>query len=536
MLNEIYCDKFIQPIIKFDKGLNVILGSNSGDNSIGKSTMLLIIDYVFGGSTYSSLNDIKRYIQNHDIFFKFTFDDGSYWFCRTFEDKDNVWKCDEDYNKIKLISLKEYTDFLIEKYDLIIPDSTFRDTVSLYSRIYGKDNYNEHNPLQISKEGASSSILRLIKLFNLYTEVKENELDYKEKNETVDIYKKSQTKNLIPKISKKEYEKNQKEILVLEEQLRSLELEVDNSLSDVDSITSENVIRIKRELTAIKRLKNSVLIKLAPLDENLNYKFSISSKDILELQKYFPNINMKKIEDVEHFHNKINKIFSKEIKEEIKYLEDLLIEYDEIISEYEKQIVDLIGNKNLSKGILLKHSQLLNTINKMKKENEIYEQLDIAEKNKKDSKEKLEIVKENKLTFISQRLNNMIKILNKKIIGADVNIPTLEFTKTNYSYITPNDSGTGTAYKGLIVFDLSILNLTQLPFIIHDSILFKQVSDSSLEKILELYESSSKQIFIALDKPKSYTKRTSELLYSKKSIELSRGKELFGMSWGLKSS
>lgn len=187
--------------------------------------------------------------------------------------------------------------------------------------------------------------------------------------------------------------KIKKEILELEEQLRLLELEVDNSLSDVDSIISENVIRIKSELTAVKRLKNSVLIKLAPLDENLNYKFSISSKDILELQKYFPNINMKKIEDVEHFHNKINKIFTKEIKEEIKYLENLLIEYDEIISEYEKQIVDLIGNKNLSKGILLKHSQLLNTINKMKKENEIYEQLDFAEKNKKDSKAKLEIVK-----------------------------------------------------------------------------------------------------------------------------------------------
>ena len=83
---------------------------------------------------------------------------------------------------------------------------------------------------------------------------------------------------------------------------------------------------------------------------------------------------------------------------------------------------------------------------------------------------------------------------------------------------------------------MSVLNLTQLPFLIHDSILFKQVSDSSLEKILELYESNSKQIFIALDKPESYTERTSELLYSKKSIELSRGKELFGMSWGLKSN
>lgn len=534
MLNEIRCNKFIQPIIKFDKGLNVILGSNSGDNSIGKSTMLLIIDYVFGGSTYLSLNDIKRYIKNHDICFKFTFENKPYWFCRTFEDKDNVWECDEEYNKIKSISLKEYTDFLITKYNLIIPDSTFRDTVSLYSRIYGKNNYNEHNPLQISKEGVSSSILRLIKLFNLYSEVKEKELDYKEKNETVDIYKKSQTKNLIPKISKKEYEKNKKEILELEEQLRLLELEVDNSLSDVDLITSDNVIRLKRKLTSVKRLKNSVLVKLAPLDENLNYKFSISSKNISELHKYFPNVNMKKLEDVNNFHNKITKIFSKEIKEERKYLENLLVEYDEIISEYEKQIVDLIGNKNLSKGILLKHSQLLNNIDKKKKENDIYEQLSFAEENKKIAKESLDIVKTNKLEEICIKLNAMIKRINNVIMGADINIPKLEFTNTNYSFLTPNDNGTGTAYKGLIVFDLSILKLTQLPFIIHDSILFKQVSDSTLEKILELYESSSKQIFIALDKPKSYTKRTSELLYLKKSIELTRGKELFSISWGLK--
>lgn len=36
MLYEIYCDKFYQKQIKFNNSLSVILGTNNGDNSIGK--------------------------------------------------------------------------------------------------------------------------------------------------------------------------------------------------------------------------------------------------------------------------------------------------------------------------------------------------------------------------------------------------------------------------------------------------------------------------------------------------------------------
>lgn len=534
MLDEIYCDKFIQHRVKLNKGLNVILGSSTGDNSIGKTTMLLIIDYIFGGSTYSSSNDIEQNIGNHDIFFKFIFDNNSYYFCRDYNEKNNVWKCDENYNKIKLISLKDYTDFLIEKYNLAVLDTTFRDIISLYSRIYGKDNYDEHSPLQFKKEPVNHAILRLIKLFNLYSEIKEKESDYKEKNEIVDIYKKSQAKNLVPKINKDDYNKNIEELKKLKEQLCQLEIEVDNNLSDIDSITSEQVVKIKSDLTAVKRLRNSLIMKMAPLDENSNYKFHINKRDISELEKYFPNINMKKLEDVELFHKKISKIFIKEIKEDRKHIENLLVEYNEIITEYENEIIDLIGNKNLSKGILLRHSQLLNSIEKKEKENKIFEQLSNAEINKKNSKTSLDTIKEEKLDVISKKLNTTIRYINNTIMGADINVPKLEFTNTGYSYVTPVDGGTGTAYKGLITFDLSILKITQLPFFIHDSMLFKQLSDSTLEKILELYAKSSKQIFIALDKPDSYTNITNKLLNDKKVIELSKGKELFGKSWSLK--
>ena len=58
MLKEIRCDKFIsngviRDPICFHSGLNTVLGSASGTNSIGKSTFLMIIDFVFGGNDYA---------------------------------------------------------------------------------------------------------------------------------------------------------------------------------------------------------------------------------------------------------------------------------------------------------------------------------------------------------------------------------------------------------------------------------------------------------------------------------------------------
>ena len=54
MLTEIFCDKFKQKRITFRNGLNVVLGDDNATNSIGKSTFLLIVDFVFGGDTYNN--------------------------------------------------------------------------------------------------------------------------------------------------------------------------------------------------------------------------------------------------------------------------------------------------------------------------------------------------------------------------------------------------------------------------------------------------------------------------------------------------
>ena len=49
-----------RPPITFKKGLNVILGEEDGAMSIGKSSALLAIDFVFGGDTYIRSDGVKK--------------------------------------------------------------------------------------------------------------------------------------------------------------------------------------------------------------------------------------------------------------------------------------------------------------------------------------------------------------------------------------------------------------------------------------------------------------------------------------------
>lgn len=65
MLYEIECDKFARKIdgklvprgpITFHEGLNTVLGDKKAENSIGKSTFLLALDFCFGGDGKSIMS------------------------------------------------------------------------------------------------------------------------------------------------------------------------------------------------------------------------------------------------------------------------------------------------------------------------------------------------------------------------------------------------------------------------------------------------------------------------------------------------
>ena len=103
MLVEIQCDKFktggkdgeVRLPIRFHAGLNAVVGDDDRSNSIGKSTLLMIIDYAFGGDDYiKKCSDIHSAIKEHVINFTFRFGDVEYSFARNTADYMYVIPCD----------------------------------------------------------------------------------------------------------------------------------------------------------------------------------------------------------------------------------------------------------------------------------------------------------------------------------------------------------------------------------------------------------------------------------------------------------
>ena len=138
--------------------------------------------------------------------------------------------------------------------------------------------------------------------------------------------------------------------------------------------------------------------------------------------------------------------------------------------------------------------------------------------------------------IIEKQINIEMERINQEIYVEKYNAPMLHFNDSTYLFRTPNDTGTGIAYKGLVVFDLAILKLTAMPILVHDSVVLKQISDEAIENITKQYINCGKQVVIALDKQQSYSEKTAETLEKYAILKLApNGEELFGHSWGKKS-
>lgn len=173
MLKEIKCEKFSNHIpgktIQFQTGLNCVVGANDALNSIGKSSLLLIIDFCFGGNTYCSKDsDVRQNVGDHTIYFTFEFDKVEYHFCRDTADYKFFYECDASYNKIKEKQpINDLCSFLKKKYFGKSVEKSFRGLIDVFSRIYGKNNYDVNKPLKTYTNDAAdeNGIGILIDLF-----------------------------------------------------------------------------------------------------------------------------------------------------------------------------------------------------------------------------------------------------------------------------------------------------------------------------------------------------------------------------------
>lgn len=541
MLMEISCDRFVnrgarRPPICFHKGLNTVLGGSDGANSIGKSTLLMIIDFAFGGSDYIGKGlDVQNNIGPHRVNFAFQFHGERHYFCRDTDLPKVVWRCDETYNPLSEMGLEAYTDFLFAQYEIELPLTTFRNITGRAFRIYKRDNLDEMKPLNaVKKETEKDAVAALMKLFSLYEELAQLEQAVKKSQEEKKIFQKAQSLHYLPKIGKRQFMQNLKAIAELEATLAQMQEKMGDELLGLKSAQAEEIVRLKQALATARRKKSRFLSQKAAMERESALDTPVFQKDFADLLRFFPNANQERLGEIESFHSQVADLLQDEWAQAKENLELMIQLADREIHLLEKEIQAKGLPEKISKVALGRYSELKNCMDTLEKENQAYLDYERIREAAKTGAAQYESLLACKLDALQNRLNNKMKQLNDVIYGGEKHPPALTISPSrSYQFLTPDDTGTGTSYKGLVVFDLSLLEMTPLPALVHDSVVLKQIANDPLEKIMELYRGSSKQIFIAMDKAESYSPATQRILADTAVIRLgSDGEELFGWSWG----
>ncbi|RXJ85359.1 DUF2326 domain-containing protein [Arcobacter cloacae] len=532
MLVEIKSDIFREKEIKFHSGLNIILGDEKASNSIGKSNLLLIIDFIFGGNTYiSHSKDVLEQLGEHSFYFCFEFEK-EYKFKRDTEKSTIIFMCDNNYNLTgKTITIEDFTKFLQEKYIVNYSHTTFRDLVGTYSRIWGKNNYNIHKPLKTYENDAKENIGidNLIKLFNRYDELNKINESLKKDTDSKKTLDGMYKNNYVSTITKKEFNKNNQEIEVIKNTIEDIQNNILKYVLNVQEIINKEVLNLKSEKNRLLLIKNNYDNQLLRINNNLKSEVNLNSKHLEKLQEFFPNSNIQEINKIEEFHTKIKKILSSEIENSKKIIEAEISNVEEEIKIIDIKIAKHFENDSNPKQIIEKVYDLTLQLNNLENTNKFYQE----KENKKNSIKLMKINLLEKLNSITVQIENEINIkmleINEKIYLNDSS-PILSIKDHKYLLDKPNDRGTGTGEANLIIFDLAIFDLTNLPLLIHDTVVFKNIGIDTMESLISLYNQNSKQIFISLDEHKKY-KNILTILEDKKVIKLDTNNTLFTKIW-----
>lgn len=544
MLVEIYCDKFIDQgiergVISLRPGLNAVVGSKSATNSIGKSTFLMVVDFCFGGKDYSKPDgDVIRNVGEHSICFTHVFDGIAYRFSRSATDPTTVWICGEGYIAQKEIPLGEFNDFLADSYGLSGLGGSFRDLIGCFMRVYGRPCRNVNRPLSNHEgSGMGEDLDRLAKLYGQHAAIAEMKDKAKKATEEKAAYSSALKHQFVVAAStKNEVKGNEDRIAELERSRDEIILQSKDNLADIDPIVASRIAEIKRELSAVRRRRTKLVSRLNEMDDDLNSsKFKVS-RDIEKLKEFFPDANVKKIEEIEQFHGQLAEVLKKEHADARKDIEAQIALLSNRVDGLEEQVRTIAPETNMTVAVLDSYSDIMQEIGRLRDANEAYEKkTELAKKASELSKRSRDFNVE-VLEAIQAKVNLRLSDLNSDVCGNNKTAPRLIIRSANsYAFAVENDSGTGAEARGMFLFDVVVAEQTPLPVFIHDSCDVRQVEDNTMVRLFELYESLDAQVFIATDKAETYTPNgLPDVLRNCTVLKLSGGHELFGRSWNEK--
>lgn len=538
MLVEISCELFRQGPLRFSEGLNVVLGDDKATNSIGKSSALMVVDFVFGGSSLLSYNkDVVKELGNHEYNFVFRFAGESYRFKRRTADPEMVYVCDETFSVVRAMSEDQYTSFLKRAYGLETYDLTFRALVGLFLRVWGKDNLTAGKPLHaVQSQRPSECVDNLLKAFDLYGPIRESAQNLARLEQEGAAFRAIKKHQIVPVVGKREYVQNEKRIAELESELSDIKTHLARYATNLSAVVNKEVLELKtgKDLLLSKRLL--VANRLSRIQRNLQNTRVLRSDSFRDLTEFFPDVNRERLEKVEDFHNGVAKLLIAELKESESQDMQQLNAIDTALEEIDAKMAAALSSVEQPDKLVDHVFQVATSLSATRDVNERFRNLNDLTATIKAARSELSEVKAGVVKQVEDLVNAGMNTIVSDVFGASRKSPKLTLTEKNYSFEVFEDTGTGTAYAGLVVFDLAVFLATRLPVIAHDSVLFKNIENDSVSKLLHVYTKTQKQSFIALDEPQKYGSAAAQLLQSKSVVELSDSSVLYIQDWRRPSS
>ena len=527
----------------FHGGLNVVLGEEDGAMSIGKSSSLLAIDFAFGGDTYIK-SDGVRHEGHHTVFFAFEFKGVRHYFARNTSDGDTVFFCDKDYNLTGAKYTKEeFISWLRNQYCMEYEGVSFRTVLSSFFRIYGKGNTDELNPLKgIPGQNMEKSIATILTVFNRYGDIQEFRDSVTEHSKRLEAFRDARKYQFISDLvgGQKKYEENLAAIRDLELQLATLMEEAEQGHSEEEIELNKQKAALTSEKLNTENAIHTREMKLRLLNMSLEYGLYPTEADMSALQEFFPEVNIRKLYEVEQYHQKLARILDAQFAEERTAIEREIAELRAQWEAVNAQIRALGFVGNISREFLDRHSEIKAEIAALRTQNQAYLTQTELQAAKATAVDVLKRSIEDILREIEDILNGQMKEFNDSLFTTKKKPPQVHFSAYNsYRFETPDNTGTGSNYKGMLIYDLAVLFTTALPALAHDSLLFKNLGKDAEGGIFQIYamaasELPDRQIFIAYDKQGDCRPGTRTILEANCVMRLSKGGgELYGHPWDI---
>lgn len=348
--------------------------------------------------------------RNHVVNFALLYNGNMEYYSRSFDMQSIANERDSNFNVLKTIKVDEFNKLLAEMYHIDSFAGTLRDLAGRYLRIFWKEYCSEKRPLETAtKEAPIQGINVLEKLFNYYTKIIEYKTEKEKQQKKDKAYREAKNQSALPVCVTfvSQVKSNGKEIAKLEEELEKLKTNEDINLDDEKMEKADSLLEIESKVKDLTRKMSKLLSqqKLIQINESFT---PVVSEDYKEFADFFPTMTIKKIEQIEYFHNRIQGILKTKVEENIENLETLACVHENAIKVLKDTVPEMGFSVTVSEGFLKNHNELMSRVAYLKTQNKAFADSQKFAADWANAKKALDDVEMEVLNEISEKINKQM--------------------------------------------------------------------------------------------------------------------------------